>query len=115
MNEMEKYIIVQKSYRIDFNKIEEGYLASEVECYAETFTKAKVKLFDMIRNEGWKRKFGDDITYCTIPVLRNKSADLVMFDGVETPMYEIDQILSERARFDKLDAILNDTSIKSVS
>lgn len=36
--------VLSKAYEIDFDKTEEGHLACAVNCYAENYNKAKVKL-----------------------------------------------------------------------
>ena len=109
---MGKYKIKQKGYEVDFNKIQEGYLASEVVCHAINVNKARYALFGKIGWDGWKVFGGDEVTYCNIPIKRCKEADLIEFEGSDMPLYKVEEMLAKRAKFAELDAILNDESIQ---
>ncbi len=102
-----EYKLVNKAYKIDFNKIEEGYLASEVSCVAESRSKAKSKLLSKIKWEDWKLKYSDeDITYLNIPVVRYPEADQYEFEGQCLSLWKIQDILNERLRIAILNNIL---------
>lgn len=105
--------LVDKAYEIDFNRIEEGYLASEVMCYAGNYNQARNILLIKVRYEDWKlKRTGAELTYLNIPVVRNKFYDKIIFEGKPVSRYEIDNILSERLRIAKLDEILNNPNVK---
>lgn len=107
-----KYELSQKAYEIDFSKIEEGYLYSEMICFAENRNEAKTKL---LKEAYWEniclKGNEEEVTYLTIPVIRRKSSDRFKFEDKEINLYQIEEILTERERILKLDEILNNTEI----
>lgn len=109
---MEKYTLVEKSYRIDFSKIDEGYLASDTICHADSLGKAKSKLLDEIKYDGWKLRTGEEVSFVNIPVVRSKETDLYEFEGEKISIYKINEILNERERQLELDKMLSNESIK---
>lgn len=109
---MEKLKLVQKAYEIDFSKIDDGFLASDQVCHADTIGKAKTILMNKIKWEGWKLKYTDtDICFTNIPVKRSHVRDLYEFEGENIPMYKIHDILNERKRLSILNEMLKDESI----
>lgn len=113
---MKKYPLKQKAYKINFDRIDEGYLSCEQISWAESIGKARKELMKRIEYDGWKLRFtGDEISYINIPVIRDKEHDLYEFEGKNTSMNEIDKILEERERLLKLEEILNDNTIKFVT
>lgn len=106
MSKKLSYKRLKKAYRINFNMIEEGYLASEQVCHAGTLGKAKSILLDKIRYDSWKRQWtGKEITFLNIPVERCKGYDIFDFEGEKKTQYEIDNILLERKRLNHLDEL----------
>jgi hypothetical protein len=107
-----KYILVKKAYEINFSKIEEGYLACEQICYAETRGRAKTQLLDKIKYDDWKSNItGEPITYLNIPVRRCKIEDLYKFENCIYSLYQIEQILKERERIKELEDLFNNGNI----
>jgi hypothetical protein len=105
--------VTSKAYEIDFSKIEEGYLYAESICYAENRNKAKSILLGMNKYEGLCIKgTSNEVDYLSIPVIRCKNADKVIFDGKEVVRSKIDELINERERLSKLDEIANDPKIK---
>ena len=110
---VEKYKIVKKAYRINLDRIEEGYLYDEFICHAEKMTQAKSLLIKEVKYEGMELKYRKkDVNYLNIPVVRCKSADIVEFEGENLPIVKIDSIIKQRERFAELDKILSDESVK---
>lgn len=107
-----EFKLKQKSYCVDFSKIVEGYTACEVDCVADTLGKAKKILLFKIQYDGWILDNGEDIKYTNIPVIRNPAGDLYEFEGNDTPLFKISQILEERERLQELDDIINNEKIK---
>lgn len=104
---------IKKAYKINFDKIEDGFLASGHWCYAENRNEAKKKLLNEIIYDEWKLKYCDEpINYLTIPVLRCKELDLVEFEGKEIKRCRIEDIIRERERHVELDKILNNPDVK---
>lgn len=104
----------QKAYQIDLGKIREGFLYSEIDCYAETHTKAKSKLLKQVNSDYYDmyHNYTDEkITYLNIPVLRKKLSDTYIFEGAEMTLYRIETLKNERIRIAELDKILEDSSI----
>lgn len=109
---MKKYKISEKAFEIDLSKIEEGFLFSEHICYAENINKAKSKLLKEIKYDDYKlNNSNDDITYTNIPVIRCKEADKVIFEDKIVLISEIEKILHNRERNNKLDSVLNNPNI----
>lgn len=108
-----KYKLIQRAYKIDFDKIEEGYLASDQICHADNINKAKSILLGQISYENWKLKYLDkEITYLTIPVKRYPEGDWYEFEGEKLPLFGIQSILDERERILKLNQILENDNVK---
>lgn len=100
------------AYKIDLNKIEEGFLFSDVVCHAESLNKAKYKLLEKVRYDGMKLKYYDEeLSYLNIPVVRHPDADLVEFEGDFITQDEISQILHQRERLNRFESILADQNI----
>lgn len=75
-----KYILAQKAYQVNFDKINEGFLSSGNICYAESRNKAKSILFNEIGDEGWELRYSDDpLSYINIPVIRAPEYDKFIF------------------------------------
>jgi len=116
MNKMEKYKLLKKAYRIDLNKIEEGFAYSEKFCHAETVGKAKKILLDMVRYEDmclydFFKCEKIELTYLNIPVFRYPESDLFEFEGEEMCKWQIERELEKRKRFAEYDAMLADENI----
>lgn len=110
----EKYTLVEKAYKINFGKIEEGYLYDEDSfvVYAETLNKAKYKLLEKAYCENiCLRGSDDEVTYITIPVIRAKEHDTFLFEGEPLTKIGIIKKLRDRDRESELNKILDDDSI----
>jgi hypothetical protein len=102
-----------KAYQIDLSKIEEGFLYDTIMCYADNANQAKQILLRENRYENLiLSKSNEEVNYLTIPVIRRKSDDKIIFEGKAVTETEKNRILFKRERLAKLDAILNDESIK---
>jgi len=102
-----------KAYKINFSKIEEGYLASEQVCYADNRNEARSILLKEVRYDNWKLKYSDEeLTYLNIPVIRAKYCDKIYFEGKLITRSEHEQLIQKRERFAELDKILNDPTIE---
>jgi len=109
---MEKYKLIKKGYKINFNKIEEGYLASEVVISAKTRNEARSLLSAKIYYESWKLKYSDkDVSYLNIPIKRAEEHDIVLFQGKEIARYKVEQLLREKERSLELDKILDNKDV----
>lgn len=109
---MEKLKRVKNGYKIDFTKIEDGYLTYEIGVSADNFSKARSLLLDKIKYDSWKLKYTEeDVSFINIPVVRCKAYDTFEFEGQELQKYEIERIIARRKRFAELDAILDDLSV----
>jgi len=100
----------QKAWKIDFSKIEEGYLYSERIVYTENRNQAKT----LLMKEAWDmvlKSTNDEPTYLNIPVLRCKECDKILFEGNYYTNTQIVQIKYDRQRNLELDHILNDENI----
>lgn len=110
---MEKYKLLEKAYKVDFSKIDEGYLYSEQVVHAESRNKAKYLLLGEYKYENLVLKYSNnEITYSNIPIIRCPNADIFEFEGNRKKLYEINQMLEQRKRNEKFDEMLNDSSIK---
>lgn len=106
---MDKFKLVQKAYRVDYSRIEEGYLASETVCYADSLNQARSKLFNEIRYDGWLLYISqNEVTYLNIPVIRSKNNDKFEFEGEILSLNAIERLLKRREREELLNALLAD-------
>jgi len=102
-----------KAYQIDLSRIKEGFLYDTIMCYAKNANQAKQILLRENRYENLTlSKSNEQVNYLTIPVIRRKSDDKIIFEGNAVTETEKNRILFERERLAKLDTILNDESIK---
>lgn len=109
--------LIKKAYQIDFSKISEGFLYSEVICYADNKNKAKSLLLNKLKEDYLDVKLQYDydekvVTYLTIPVIRCESADKYLFEFEEMTRYKINEILENRKRVSALNKILEDETVK---
>lgn len=112
MSRSNKYKIVEKAYQVNFDKVEDGFLATDVWCHASTRNEARKTLLKKIIYDDWKLKYTDDtLSYLTIPVKRCVELDLVEFRGKIIPRTKIKGILEEEEKNKYLESILNDKSI----
>lgn len=113
VNSKKEMTITKKAYEIDRDRLEEGYLSDNIICHAENLNKAKVELLRTVRYDDWRLKYiNKELTYLNIPVKRIKIYDKVIFEGQEITRNEIDKIIRERERNEKLNKILNDSNIE---
>ncbi len=105
--------LVSKGYKIDFNKIEEGYLFSEYTTNADNISKAKSELLKRIKYEDCKVILTSAVvTYLNIPVVRSKEHDLYEYNGKSMTLLHINAVKNEENRIVKLNAILSNDDIK---
>src|SRR5688572_27910583 len=94
-----KHPIVKKAYELNLDRLEEGFLSSEIICHAKNHNEAKSILLKKVRYDNWKLKYsGDELSYLNIPVIRCEEADLVLFEDRQIPRNEINRILAKRER-----------------
>ncbi len=107
------YKIVTKAYKINLDKLDEGYLSDSIICHSKNLNKAKIKLLEKVKYDDWKLKYTNDIlTYLNIPVKRCKESDLVIFEGEEVLRNSIQNKITNRQKLIKLDEISNNKNIK---
>lgn len=110
---MAEYKLSKKAYKIDFNKIEEGFTASPQIAHAETIGKATSELLKRVRHDGWRLMYSDEeLTYINIPVVRCAEYDLYEFEGNERSISVIERIITDRERVSALEAMSKNESIK---
>lgn len=108
-----RYQIVKKCWKIDLDKIDEGFMYSGVSVHADSRNEAKTKLLHEIRYDEWKIRFTrEEVNYINIPVIRSKAGDIVLFEGNEIKKWEVNHVLSERKRFVELDKILENPGVQ---
>lgn len=104
---------IQKAYKIDFSKIEEGYLSDEIICYADNRSKAKAELLKRVIYDDWLViKDQQPLNYLNIPVVRYPHADKILFRGEWKTNTQIWDIVENEKRVAALDKILEDQKIK---
>jgi hypothetical protein len=104
--------LVSKGYEINLDKLQDGFLSDNIICNADNINSAKYELLKKVKYEDWRLKYtGEELTYLNIPVIRRKSADLIMFDGDVITRLEIEKIKDDKKRLKKLEKILNNPNI----
>lgn len=112
MSETPKFKRSKKAYRVNLNKIDEGYLCCEEISYAETLSKAKSELLRVVKYHGWSLNRSDDeITFLNIPVVRAPEYDKFIINGSEMTMSVYEALMHEMKRNDALDDILSNPEI----
>lgn len=106
-----KYTLTEKAWEINRDKINEGYLYSEMIVYAKNRNTAKSMLLSEYKYEINLKYSDDEISYLNIPVRRCPEADKYLFEEENKKNWEIEEILQERKRINKLNIILSDDSI----
>jgi|ERR1035437_1430430 hypothetical protein len=101
------------AYELNRDKLSYGFEADVIFVYAKNINEAKTKLLDKVKYDGWiLNQGGEELTYLNIPVRRIKKYDLFEFEDKYLSQNKIGEILKNRERNDKLDAIINDSEIK---
>lgn len=96
-----------KAYKINLNKIDEGYLFSEFICHAESLSKAKSKLLEIVKYDSLCLKMTDvEVKFINIPVVRAKEYDLIEYNGQMLNQYQIRNLKATEKHNAELDAIL---------
>ena len=111
--QINKLPIVEKAYELNLERIEEGYLYSQVWTRAKKNAEARVKILRENQYEGFKIKStGEDISYTNIPLKRMPSHDVVMFENEHIARYEVARAIKRKERIEELKAIEDNESIK---
>lgn len=110
-NNLKKDIIIEKGWAIAIGKIEEGYLYDHLTVNAKTRNEAKRKFIQNGHTEGMQLKYGDEVTYLTLPVVRHKDADLIQYNDKVIERYKLNCILELEKHNSNLKSILKDESI----
>lgn len=93
--------IIRKSWKVNFGKISEGYLFDPSSVLAENVNHAKKLLLGL--NPGMFLSSSDDeVTYLTIPVSRNPSGDLIIYDGKEMLRSDVYAYIKSKERSEDL-------------
>lgn len=106
--------LIEKCWKIDTNRIEDGYLCDDdmFICYADTLNKAKYKLLEIAKENDLLNIFGDKFTYINIPVMRCNYYDKIEYNG-EIISYNEFMREEERKNNNKmLDDILSNDDIE---
>jgi len=105
------YKLSKKAWGINWNRIMEGdYYRGNIDpVYAETLGKAKSQLLKEASD--YSLKYGEEITFLNIPVIRCKRGDKFIFEEKELRINEIEDILRKREKEKEFDIILNNTEI----
>lgn len=110
---MKKLKIVEKAYKINHEKINEGYYLQDLTVYADNINKAKSKLLEKIKYDDYVLRFsGELVTYLNIPVIRDPESDKIEFEGGGFTKYQIKLMKERTERLEKLNNILLDDTIK---
>lgn len=104
--------VVKKGYKINLNRIEEGYMYSEISCAATSRGAAKTKLLKNPATIGMQlRGSGEEVNYANLPVVRDKEYDVVEFQGKLVTSAELGVITERRKRDKMLEGFLSDPVI----
>lgn len=105
--------LIRKGYKINFDKIHEGYLSAGVYTNAESRNRAKQQLLRDVKYDGWKLMYtNEELTYLNIPIKRDKAVDILLVNGVEIKRYEYDRQQIINKRNEELDSILNNPTVR---
>lgn len=109
---MKELKIVEKAYKIDSEKVNEGYYLQGMHVYAENINKAKSKLLEKIKYDDYVLRFsGELITYLNIPVIRDPEYDKFEYVGNTFTKRQIKLMEEKEKRLEELDSFLNNKEI----
>jgi len=111
---MDDFKVIERGYSLDLSRIDEGYELSPYSCHAPSKNKAKSIILKMINKDYLDLKHSytrEWITYLNIPVERDKSFDLVEFDGKHIDRSQAKYLQLKKERTAYLDDILANTDI----
>jgi len=104
--------IATKAYRIDLSKIQDGFMCTNIFCYAQSLNKAKSELLDKIKYDCLELPCSDEkINYLNIPVIRFPDFDLQEFEGQYLTKYQIEGFIQKRKRLEYFNTILNNQEV----
>ena len=108
---IESLPVILKGWQIGASQLEEPWYYADITCRAENRSKAKGIFMQMSEVDGAKNKWGDEITFLNIPVIRCKEVDLVDYTGEQILRTQVRQAIKKEKHGKVLDDILADTEV----
>lgn len=110
---MQKPVLKEKAYKINFDKIQDGFLYSKKTCIAESLNQAKQILLKEVRYEDMMLSRDEELlTYMNIPVVRCPEYDLVVHRGEVVRRGDIEAIEEEIKNQAELNSIKDNPKIE---
>jgi len=103
--------IRKKAYRLNLDRIINGYEYSSVIAYSETRGKAKEKIAKQIDVRDYVVDSGEEMNFLNMPIKRSKNNDVYEIDGVLRQKYQFDELELKETHNNNLNKTLNDESI----
>lgn len=108
---IESLPVIQKGWKLGVNQLEEPWYYDHISCRAENRSKAKSQFMKLPELDSIKNKWGDEVTFLNIPVVRCKEVDLVEFDGNKIVRSKVREELRKRDHQSHLDEILSNPEV----
>ena len=105
------YELVSRGWQLNLDKIDNRYDYDSYFVTAETMSKARNKIWKLIKDEDMTRN-GEDIIFINVPVLLCSTYNHYLFEGKSMTLNLIKVTLAERERVAELDSILTNESIR---
>ncbi|WP_079242620.1 hypothetical protein [Chryseobacterium indologenes] len=108
---IESLPVIEKGWKLGASQLEEPWYYDDLNCRAENRSKAKYKFINMSELDGVKNKWGDEVTFLNIPVIRCKEADLVLFNDGHVVRSRVREEIKRQEHQKLLDEILENPEV----
>jgi hypothetical protein len=95
--------LIEKAWIIKSDCFDEPWFIPEDIFYG---TRGQAKKAALIELDGWKDKFGDEITFLNTPIVRHKAADKYLLNGEVKTMSQIETDRKYQERKERLNALI---------
>lgn len=108
---IESLPVILKGWQLGVSQLEEPWYYTDLSCRAENRSKAKALFMQMSELDGAKNKWGDEVTFLNVPVVRCKEVDLVEFNRSQIVRSKVREELKKQDHQNQLDEILKNPDI----
>lgn len=108
---IESLPVIQKGWKLGANQLEEPWYYDHLTCRADYRSKAKSIFMNMSEMDSIKNKWGDEVTFLNVPVIRCKEVDLVEFNGIQIIRSKVREEFKKQDHQNKLDNIMANPEI----
>jgi hypothetical protein len=109
---MKKLKIIEKAYRLNLDKIDDGFLCTERWCTAPNANIARGKLYADVKYEDMLMRFTvEPVTYFNLPVERYFERDTVLYKGENVIRHQVDYLIKRDLHQENLTALAKNKNV----